>query len=43
VAKPAAPKAGRLLTQHTGLPPRELGAGVRHKTAAMAPRRKARA
>jgi uncharacterized radical SAM protein YgiQ len=42
-AKPAAPKAGRLLTQHTGLPPRELGAGVRHKTAAMAPRRKARA
>jgi hypothetical protein len=41
-AKPAAPKAGRLLTQHTGLPPRELGAGVRHKTAAMAPRRKAR-
>ncbi|HYN60547.1 MAG TPA: YgiQ family radical SAM protein [Rubrivivax sp.] len=43
VAKPAAPKAGRLLTQHTGLPPRELGAGVRHKTAAMSPRRKARA
>jgi hypothetical protein len=41
-AKPAAPKPGRLLTQHTGLPPRELGAGVRHKTAAMAPRRKPR-
>ncbi len=41
-AKSAAPKAGRLLTQHTGLPPRELGAGVRHKTAAMAPRRKPR-
>jgi uncharacterized radical SAM protein YgiQ len=39
---PAAPKPGRLLTQHTGLPPRELGAGVRHKTAAMAPRRKPR-
>ena len=36
------PSAGRLLTQHTGLPPRELGAGVRHKTAAMAPRRKPR-
>ena len=33
---------GRLLTQHTGLPPREVGAGVRHKTAAMAPRRKPR-
>jgi hypothetical protein len=31
-----------LLTQHTGLPPRELGVGVRHKTAAMAPRRKPR-
>jgi uncharacterized radical SAM protein YgiQ len=41
-AQPAAPKAGRLLTQHTGLPPRDLGAGVRHKTAAMAPRRKPR-
>ena len=41
-ATPAAPKPGRLLTQHTGLPPRELGAGVRHKTAAMAPRRKPR-
>jgi uncharacterized radical SAM protein YgiQ len=39
---PAAPKPGRLLTQHTGLPPRELGVGVRHKTAAMAPRRKPR-
>ena len=42
---PAAPSRrpkGRLLTQHTGLPPRELGAGVRHKTAAMAPRRKPR-
>jgi uncharacterized radical SAM protein YgiQ len=36
------PSKGRLLTQHTGLPPRELGAGVRHKTAAMAPRRKPR-
>jgi uncharacterized radical SAM protein YgiQ len=34
------PKKGRLLTQHTGLPPRDLGAGVRHKTAAMASRRK---
>jgi uncharacterized radical SAM protein YgiQ len=42
VKKAVAPKAGRLLTQHTGLPPRELGAGVRHKTAAMAPRRKPR-
>jgi uncharacterized radical SAM protein YgiQ len=39
---PGTPKPGRLLTQHTGLPPRELGAGVRHKTAAMAPRRKPR-
>jgi len=39
---PAAPKPGRLLTQHTGLPPREVGAGVRQKTAAMAPRRKLR-
>ena len=39
---PAVPKPGRLLTQHTGLPPRALGAGVRHKTAAMAPRRKPR-
>ena len=34
------PKKGRLLTQHTGLPPRDLGAGVRHQTAAMASRRK---
>jgi radical SAM superfamily enzyme YgiQ (UPF0313 family) len=41
-APAATPRPGRLLTQHTGLPPRELGAGVRHKTAAMAPRRKAR-
>jgi len=41
-APEATPRPGRLLTQHTGLPPRELGAGVRHKTAAMAPRRKAR-
>ncbi len=40
--KPATPKRGKLLTQHTGLPPRELGAGVRHKTAAMASRRKPR-
>jgi uncharacterized radical SAM protein YgiQ len=40
--KTAVPKPGRILTQHTGLPPRELGAGVRHKTAGMAPRRKAR-
>jgi Domain of unknown function (DUF3362) len=39
---PAAPKPGTVLTQHTGLPPRELGAGVRHKTAAHAPRRRAR-
>jgi len=39
---PDAPRSGRLLTQHTGLPPREVGAGVRHKTAAMAPRRKPR-
>ena len=39
---PATPKSGRLLTQHTGLPPRELGTGVRHKTAAMAPKRKLR-
>jgi uncharacterized radical SAM protein YgiQ len=39
---PDAPRPGRLLTQHTGLPPREVGAGVRHKTAAMAPRRKPR-
>ncbi len=39
---PGAPKSGRLLTQHTGLPPRDLGVGVRHKTAAMAPRRKPR-
>jgi len=41
-ARPGTPPTGRLLTQHTGLPPRELGAGVRHKTAAMAPRRKPR-
>ena len=40
--KPDVPKPGRLLTQHTGLPPRDLGVGVCHKTAAMAPRRKAR-
>jgi uncharacterized radical SAM protein YgiQ len=39
---PAAPKPGQMLTQHTGLPPRALGVGVRHKKAAMAPRRKAR-
>ncbi len=42
-AAPASlPKKGRMLTQHTGLPPRDLGAGVRHKTAAMASRRKAK-
>ena len=40
---PAAPKPGRLLTQHTGLPPRDVGAGVFGlKTAATAPRRKIR-
>ncbi len=39
---PVAPPPGRLLTQHTGLPPRDVGVGVRPKTAAMAPRRKAR-
>jgi uncharacterized radical SAM protein YgiQ len=38
----ARPPAGRLLTQHTGMPPREPGGGVRHKVAAMAPRRKPR-
>jgi uncharacterized radical SAM protein YgiQ len=37
---PAAPKAGQVLTQHTGLPPRESGAGVRRKAAAPLPRRK---
>ncbi len=41
-SKLGASKPGRLLTQHTGLPPRELGAAARHRTAAMAPRRKAR-
>ncbi len=35
-----APDKTRLLTQHTGLPPRDLGAGVRHKTAAMVPKRR---
>ena len=39
---PAAPQPGRLLTQHTGLPPREQGAGVRRKSAAAALRRKPR-
>jgi len=39
---PAAPKPGRLLTQHTGLPPRDLDAIVHHTTTAMARRRKPR-
>jgi hypothetical protein len=39
---PAAPRPGRLLTQHTGLPPRETGTGARQKTAAVAARRKTR-
>jgi radical SAM superfamily enzyme YgiQ (UPF0313 family) len=41
-ANAARPPAGRLLTQHTGMPPREPGSGVRHKVAAMVPRRKPR-
>ncbi|MDM0023971.1 YgiQ family radical SAM protein [Variovorax saccharolyticus] len=40
-AKPAAPVKGRILTQHTGLPPRDTGAG-RPKPAAGKPIRKGR-
>jgi hypothetical protein len=39
---PAVPQAGRLLTQHTGLPPRDTGTGVQRKAVGTAPRRKAR-
>lgn len=40
-AKPAAPVKGRILTQHTGLPPRDTGAG-RARPAAAKPIRKGR-
>ncbi len=41
-ARPAvqAPQAGRLLTQHTGLPPRSHGAAAQRKPGGAAPRRK---
>ncbi len=41
-AKPAAPVPGRLLTQHTGLPPRDAGGAARRKPAAQARRHKLR-
>ena len=41
-AQAVKPRAGRLLTQHTGLPPRESGAGARAKTVAGAAKRKPR-
>jgi hypothetical protein len=40
-AQPAAPVKGRILTQHTGLPPRDTGAG-RARPAAAKPIRKGR-
>ena len=39
---PTVPRPGLVLTQHTGLPPREAGGGLRPKAAAMASRRKPR-
>jgi hypothetical protein len=37
----AAPRPGQLLTQHTGLPPRDAGGGARAKVRAKSTRRKA--
>ena len=41
-AKPAAPVKGRILTQHTGLPPRDTGAGRPKPSAGKAAIRKGR-